>query len=120
MDHSVDGIKNIHQDTFIISKNGRKRKNETIKGWELLIQWEHSLMTWESMNDVKQCYPLQLYECSHQAQISQETAFSWWVPHVMKKRNKIISKVKSKYWTHTHKYGVRIPKSVKETKLLDK
>ena len=32
----------------------------------------------------------------------------------MKRRNKIISKVKPKYWTLTHKYEVRIPKSVKE------
>ena len=38
----------------------------------------------------------------------------------MKKRNQIISKVKSKYWTRTHKYGVRIPKSVKELIALDK
>ena len=32
----------------------------------------------------------------------------------MKKSNRIISKLKSKYWTCTHKYGVRIPKSLKE------
>ena len=37
----------------------------------------------------------------------------------MKKGNKIISKLKSKYWTHDHKYGVRIPNSVKEAIAID-
>ena len=41
------------------------------------------------------------------------------VPFVLKKRNIIISKVKTKYWKRTHKFGIRIPKSVQEAKLLD-
>ena len=32
----------------------------------------------------------------------------------MKKKNKNISKVNSKYWTRTHKYGVRVPNTFKE------
>ena len=35
------------------------------------------------------------------------------------KPNQIISKVKSKYWLRTHKFGIWIPKSVKEPKCLD-
>ena len=38
----------------------------------------------------------------------------------MKKRDRIISKTASKYWQKTHKYGIRIPKSVKEALQLDK
>jgi hypothetical protein len=30
------------------------------------------------------------------------------------KRDRIISKVKAKYWSKTHKFGIRMPKSVKE------
>ena len=41
-------------------------------------------------------------------------------PHVMKKRNRIISKLRSKYLTLTHKYGLRIRKSFKEAISLDK
>ena len=52
--------------------------------------------------------------------IYQEPVFAFRVPNVTKKKNKIISKFKSKYWTHTHKYEVRIPESVKEVILLDK
>ena len=33
---------------------------------------------------------------------------------MLKKRERIISKTKSKYWRTTHKYGVRLPKNVDE------
>ena len=38
----------------------------------------------------------------------------------MKKTNRIISKVKSKYWTHTHKCGVKLPNSVTKSMVLEK
>ena len=38
----------------------------------------------------------------------------------MKNMNNIISKVRSKYWTRTHKYGVRIHKSVNKAVSIDK
>ena len=53
------------------------------------------------------------------AKIAMEPAFAWWVPYTLKKRNRIISKIKSKYWLRTHKFGIWIPKSVKEAKRLD-
>ena len=43
-----------------------------------------------------------------------------WVPYVLKKRNRLIAKVKSKYWILTHKFGIRVPKSVQEVKRIDK
>ena len=97
VDHNVDGTDTIQQDGFIISKNGRKRQRENTKGWEIIIQWKDGSTSWDSMKDVKECYPLKIAEYSHQIRISQEPAFSWWVPHLTNKRNLIISKVKSKY-----------------------
>ena len=47
-------------------------------------------------------------------------AFTWWLPHVLKKKNRIISKVKSKYWVRTHKFGLKIPKTVEEAIKIDK
>ena len=51
--------------------------------------------------------------------IDDELAFVWWVPYVQKKREIVLSKVKSKYWQQTHKYGIHLPKSVKEAYELD-
>ena len=47
--------------------------------------------------------------------ISEEEAFVWWISYIERKRKSIISKLKSKYWQRTHKYGIKIPKSVKES-----
>ena len=38
---------------------------------------------------------------------------------MVKKKNRIIAKIKSKYWEKTHKYGIQIPKSVKEALEID-
>ena len=52
-------------------------------------------------------------------QIENEPAFAWWVPYVLKKRERIISKAKTKYWRTSHKYGVRLPKTVEEALKID-
>ena len=72
------------------------------------------------MKDIKESYPVQLAEYAHSHRIADEAAFAWWVPHVLRKRNRIIAAVKSKYWTRTHKFGIRIPKSVEEARRLDR
>ena len=38
---------------------------------------------------------------------------------MLKKKDRIISKLKTKYWLRTHEYGVRIPKTVKEAHAID-
>ena len=40
--------------------------------------------------------------------------------HVLRKKDRIISKTASKYWQKTSKYGVLIPKTVKQAIKLDK
>ena len=37
----------------------------------------------------------------------------------LKKRTAIIQKVKSKYWQRTHKYGIKVPKTMAEAKIID-
>ena len=39
---------------------------------------------------------------------------------VPRRRNKIIAKVKAKYWCTTHKFGIRVPKSVDEALAIEK
>ena len=65
------------------------------------------------MKDVKEAYPVQLAEYALQRSITNAPAFAWWTPYVLKKKNIIISKIKSKYWSRTHKFGIFIPKDVK-------
>ena len=41
------------------------------------------------------------------------------MPYTIRKRNRIIAKVKSKYWVRTHKFGIKIPKNVAEARAFD-
>jgi len=95
VDHRTDGNEIKEDDAFIMSHNGGRRRKQTTRGWEILLQWKDGSYTWETMKDVKESYPVQLAEYVHQRKVSEKPAFAWWVPHVLKKRNRIISKVKS-------------------------
>ena len=99
---------------FVISKNGNKRRIETTKGWDILIQWKDGSTTWSKLKDVKDSYPVDMAEYAFQNNIQDEPAFAWWVDYTIKKKARIISKIKSKYWQKTHKFGVKLPKTVKQ------
>ena len=114
IDYRLNGHELKLQDAFITTGTGMRRKCETTIGWELLAQWKDGSINWISLKDFKESYPVQTAEYAVAAKIAMEPALAWWVPHMLKKRNRIISKVKSKYWLTTHKFGIRIPKSVQE------
>jgi hypothetical protein len=38
---------------------------------------------------------------------------------VIRQRNRIISKVKSRYWKTTQKFGIRLPKTIEEALAID-
>jgi hypothetical protein len=84
--------------TFVDSHDGRKRRKQTTRGWELLLKWKDGSEAWLPLKDVKESFPVQVAEYAVQVRIQDEPAFGWWVPYVLKKRSHIIAKVKSKYW----------------------
>jgi hypothetical protein len=55
--------------------------------------------------------------------IDHEPAFNWWVPHVLKKHDQIISLVckwTTRHLKQIHKFGIEVPKTVKEALDLDR
>lgn len=52
--------------------------------------------------------------------ISMEPAFAWWARDVLQRQDRIIKKVKSRYWKRTHKYGIELPKTVAEALEIDR
>ena len=52
--------------------------------------------------------------------LDKEPAFRWWIKDVLKKRDRILSKVKSRYWKRTHKFGIELPKTVEDALALDR
>ena len=67
-----------------------------------------------TLKEVKESFPVQLAKYAVANHLTEEPAFKWWVPHVLCQWNWIISKVKSHYWWTTHKFGIKLPHSLKE------
>ncbi|KAI2513325.1 Reverse transcriptase (RNA-dependent DNA polymerase) [Fragilaria crotonensis] len=103
------------QGTYV-NHYGVKRQKQTTRGWESLIQWKDGSTDLDALKDFKESYPVKLALYAVEHGIDDEPAFAWWVSYVLKKQKRILQKVKakSKYWSRTHKYGVRVPKNIKE------
>jgi hypothetical protein len=50
----------------------------------------------------------------------KELAFRWCIKDALKKRDRILSKVKSCYWKRIHKFGIELPKTVEDALALDR
>ena len=70
---------------------------------------------------MKESYPIEVAEYAVSFHIEKIPAFCWWVPKVLKKRDRILAAMKStKYHKRTHKFGIELPKTVAEAIELDR
>ena len=96
---------------MIDTKSGKRRKITT-RGWSFLVEWKGGSADWIDPKDLKTSYPVQVAEYGVANNIKDEPTLAWRSKVVFRKRNRIIPKVKSRYWKTTHKFGIRIPKTV--------
>jgi hypothetical protein len=102
-----------------VTPQGTRRKCWTTKGWHLLVEWKDGGSDWVPLKDMKEAFPVQTAEYAVANKIAKQPAFAWWIRHALKTRDRMIKKVKSRYWKRSHKYGVELPKSVKEAMAAD-
>jgi hypothetical protein len=94
--------------------NGREQLRKTTKGWKLAVVWKDGSTTWQHLKDLKESHPIEVAEYAIANKIVSEPAFAWWVPFVMKRRDRVLKSVKSRMIKRTHKLGIRIPRNVNE------
>ena len=82
-------------DAYVVTQHGRKRHRRTTVGWKLLVKWSDGSETWVPLKDMKESHPVEVADFAKARGIADEPAFSWWVPYMLRKRDVIISKVKS-------------------------
>ena len=92
----------------------------TTKWWEVLILWKDGSTDWIQLKDKKDSNPVEVAEYAVANHIQDKPEFSWWDPKLLRWRNLIISKVKSKYWRETIKFGTHLPKTIEEALWFDK
>jgi len=114
IDHEVDS--NAIRDTG-------GNKTCTTKGWHLIVAWKDGTTLSVPLREMKNSYPLETADYAVSNKLEKEPAFAWWVPHVKRKKERMISKIKKgkkKYWDRTHKYGIKLPKSVQQALDIDR
>ena len=62
-----------------------------------MLQWKDGGTTFEPLKDINKCYPVLLSEYAIQNGISILPVFDWYIPFVIRKKNRIIAKIKYKY-----------------------
>jgi hypothetical protein len=98
VDHWTNGLEVKQKDAFILIQTGTRRRRETAQGWEILVQRKDGSTTWVALKDMKNSHPLQLAEYAVQMRIADDaSSFVWWVPYALKKHNRVIGKIGSKY-----------------------
>jgi len=110
-------------DQKVVRADGRTYLRRSTIGWQLCCQWKDGSSSWENLADLKESHPIETAEYAKILGIDHEAAFNWWVPHVLKKRDRIISQVKrrnARYLKRTHKFGIELPKTVQEALAIDK
>jgi hypothetical protein len=83
----------------------------------------HGSTSWENLSDLKSLHPVETVEFAKLCGIDNEPAFNWWVPHVLKKHDRIISLMKKRhprYLKRAHKFGIEVPWTFREAIDLDR
>jgi hypothetical protein len=117
-DYRKDKTAITKDDAFITMRNGVKHRQQTSQGWQLLCQWKDGSTNWIALKDMRNLYPMQVVDYAIANNIADEPAFAWWVKDVINKRQRILYKIKAKYWQRTHKFGIRITKTVAQAQAI--
>jgi hypothetical protein len=112
-EHAVD-----RADMYIQRGNNRQPR-KTTKGWKLCVEWKDGSTSWERLADLKESNPVELADYAIAHGIDNEPAFAWWVPYTIRRRNRIIAVVNSRYHKRTHKFGIEVPKTYEDCVRID-
>jgi hypothetical protein len=84
------------EDAFVIVADNIRRRKPTTKGWEICMQGKYGSTSWIPLKDAKDSHPVQLAEYAIAHDLQDCPVFAWWVPFVMKKRDRIIENFRRK------------------------
>jgi Reverse transcriptase (RNA-dependent DNA polymerase) len=118
IDHQPDDTAVSFADRFIVIQ-GRQHLRKTTAGCWICVLWKNGETSWEHLADLKELNPLEVAKYSLAQGIDHEAAFCWWVPRVIKRHERIISAVNNRYLRLTHKFGIAVPKTIRDAAQLD-
>ena len=120
IDHKCNEQAVTKDDMYVVTPRGNRKLRKTTIGWELRVLWKDGSTQWITLKELKESNPVDVAVYAKANNINEEPAFLWWVPYTLRKRDVIIAAVNSRVTKVTHKYGIRVPRSVKEAYDIDK
>jgi len=105
-------------DSIVDHKPGEGGKGRT-KGWLLEIIWKDGTATWETLTAMKEMNMPRCAEYAKRLGLVDEPAFSYWVKFALKKRYRLLKQVVRRKRSNRFKYGIAVPRTVKEAYALD-
>ena len=100
-------------------RNSNMVQKKTTQVWDLLVECTNGSSIWIPLKDLKVSIPSKLTGYVAQNRFDVYSAFKWWLRDVLRRCNRIIAKVKAKYWRTTHKFGIQVPNYVNEALATD-
>jgi hypothetical protein len=91
----------------------------TTLGWDMLVKWVNGITSWLPLAALKESNPIKTAKYAVANGLDKEPVFRGWVRKTLPTRDRIISKVKTRYWKKTHKYGIELPKAVRQALAID-
>ena len=64
-------------EAFIVTISGNRQRQDTTKGWDMIIQYKDGSTTGVALKDMKESYPFQVSEYAVLTRIQEEPAFAW-------------------------------------------
>ena len=98
LDYCKDNSALTEKDAWFTIEQGRKTRRITTKGQSCLVDWRDGSADWLTTRELKVSFFVELEEYVKYRGIYYEPAFVWWVNVGLRKRNHIISRMKSRYW----------------------
>ena len=105
---------------YITTKSGQRRMRQSTLGWKFLTLWKDGSESWIPLKLLKESNPIEVAEFAKARGIDDEPAFNWWIPYILRRRDRIIYAVNKRIKIMSHKYGVEVPTSIEHAYRIDK
>ena len=120
MNHERMGNAVSRRNAFVTTKRGVRKLRHTTVGWKFHCLWKDGSSSWIPLKVLKESNPIEVAEYVTALELQDELAFAWWVPYVLRKRDRIIASLNMRVKKKTHKFGIQVPTSVDEARELDR
>eukprot|EP00536_Pseudo-nitzschia_multiseries_P010506 jgi/Psemu1/26146/gm1.26146_g len=116
IDHRNNNHAVTKEEGRLTMRSGTTGQKKTTIGWEQLLSFKERYLQWVQIADAKESFPIEVKEYAANNKITpEEPAFSWWVKDgVLQSMDRVICKIRSKYWRRFYKFGIKLPHLVKE------